>query len=115
MRPFLGWLAALAMASQVAVPAAAAAKLAACCCTHKGPAKCFCPVCEHGRQIASGIPCMKTCGSDHDAVSPLPILAYGPPLSQHVAPLPLPEPVANALPPYPDSPVIEVPTPPPLA
>src|SRR3954449_11534628 len=92
VRRILGWLAALAMALQVAAPAAAAAKLAACCCAHKGPVKCFCPVCEHGRQIASGVPSMKTCGSEHEMASPLPLLAFEPPISQEVAPLPLPDP-----------------------
>ena len=114
---FLGWLAAFALALQVAAPNAAAAKLAACCCKHKDDEgrKCRCPVCEHQRQIASDVPSMKTCGGASEMAAPAPIPAFVPPLAERAAPLPLPDPVATPAPGRPDSPVIEVETPPPLA
>jgi hypothetical protein len=111
----LGWLAAFALALQVAAPTAAAARLAACCCKTKEAHKCKCPVCEHQRQIASNLPCMKTCGSSQEMAAPVPLPAFEPPLASFEAPLPLPDPVTIAVPDRPDSPVIEVETPPPLA
>jgi hypothetical protein len=112
---FLGWLAAFALAIQVAAPNAAAAKLAECCCKHKEAHKCRCPVCEHQRQIASNVPCMKTCGGAGEMAAPVPLLTFEPPLASSAAPLPLPDPVATPVPGRSDSPVIEVETPPPLA
>ena len=117
-RPFtrlLGWLAAFALALQVGVPVAAAAQLAACCCKHKDSELCRCPICEHVREMASDVPSMKTCGGSQQMASPVPILALAPPLAQPAASLPLPDPIAIPLSGRPDSPVIEVPTPPPLA
>src|SRR5438067_4044329 len=110
----LGWLAAFALALQVAAPAAAA-KLASCCCAHKEAHRCRCPVCEHVREMASDVPSMKTCGGSQQMASPVPILALAPPLAQPAASLPLPDSIAIPLSGRPDSPVIEVPTPPPLA
>lgn len=115
LRRVLGGLAAFALALQVAVPNAAAAKLAACCSKHKEAHKCRCPVCENQRQIAFNVPCMKTCGSSQEMAAPLPNLAFEPPIAALEAPLPLPDRVAMPEPERPDSPVIEVPTPPPLA
>jgi DNA-binding helix-hairpin-helix protein with protein kinase domain len=116
LRRVLGWLAAFALALQVAAPNAAAARLATCCCKHKEEAhKCRCPVCEHQRQIASNLPCMKTCGGSQEMAAPLANLAFEPPIAALEAPLPLPDPVARPVPSRPDSPVIEVETPPPLA
>jgi len=116
-RRFYGWLVALALALQVAAPSAAAAKLAACCCKHKDDEgrKCRCPVCEHQRQLESNVPCMKTCGGGGELAAPAPILAFVPPLAAPIAALPLPDPVVTVVPGRPDSPVIEVETPPPLA
>jgi hypothetical protein len=116
-RRFYGWLTALALALQVAAPNAAAAKLAACCCQHKDSEgrKCRCPVCEHQRELASNVPSMKTCGGGGEVVSPTPILAFVPPLAVRTPRLSLPDEVATPLPCRPDSPVIEVETPPPLA
>jgi len=117
-QPFLrvlGWLAAFALALQVAVPNAAAAKLAACCCKHKEAHKCRCPVCEHQRQLASNVPSIKTCGGSEQMASPVPLVAFEPALATAAAALPLPDPVAIPVPGRPDSPVIEVETPPPLA
>jgi hypothetical protein len=111
----LGWLAAFALALQVVAPNAAAAKLAACCCKHKEAHKCRCPVCEHQRELASNVPCMKTCGGSEQMATPIPLLAFEPPLAAPAAPFPLPDPVAIPVPGRPDSPVIEVETPPPLA
>jgi len=110
----LGWLAAFALALQVGVPVAAAAQLAACCCQHKDE-HCRCSICEHQREKAANIPCMKTCGSSPQMASPVPLLAFEPPLAAPEARLPLPEPVAIPVPDRPESPVLEVPTPPPLA
>jgi hypothetical protein len=111
---FVGGLAAFALALQVGVPVAAAAQLAACCCQHKD-AHCQCSICEHQREKAANIPCMKTCGSAPETASPVPLVTFEPPLAAPVAPLPLPEPVAIPVPGRPESPVLEVPTPPPLA
>jgi hypothetical protein len=116
-RRFHGWFVALALALQVAAPNAAAAKLAACCCNHKDDEgrKCRCPVCEHQRQIAADVPSMKTCGGAGEMAAPTPILAFLPPVAVRAARLPLPDVVAIPLPGLPESPVIEVETPPPLA
>jgi hypothetical protein len=116
-RPFtrlLGCLAAFALALEVGVPVAAAAQLAACCCAHKD-ARCRCSICEHQRELAANIPCMKTCGGSPQTAIPMPFVAFEPPLASPVAPLPLPDPVEMPVPDRPDSPVREVPTPPPLA
>ena len=113
---FLGSLAAFVLALQVAVPSATAAKLAACCCKHEDEGhKRRCPVCEHQRQLASSLSCMRTCGGPGQMAAPVPLLAFEPPLAGPAAPLPLPDPVATPVPGRPDSPVIEVETPPPLA
>jgi hypothetical protein len=116
-RRFHGWLVALALALQVAAPNAAAANLAACCCKHKDDEgrKCRCPVCEHQRQIASDVPSMKTCGGAGEMAALTPILAFVPPVAVRAARPPLPDVVAIPLPGRPESPVIEVETPPPLA
>jgi hypothetical protein len=58
---------------------------------------------------------MKTCGGSEQMASPVPLLAFEPPFAVPATPLPLPHPVAIPLPDRPDSPVIEVETPPPLA
>src|ERR1051325_5415485 len=95
-RPFtrlLGCLAAFALALQVGVPVAAAAQLAACCCKHKDSELCRCPICEHQRELAANTPCMKTCGHSPQAFSPVPLVAFEPPLASPVASLPLPDPV----------------------
>jgi len=111
----LGWLAAFALALQVGVPVAAAAQLAACCCKHKDSEHCRCPICQHQREKAANVPCMKTCGSSSQTAIPMPFVAFEPPLASPAAPLPLPDPVETPVPDRPDSLVREVPTPPPLA
>src|SRR3954469_7837572 len=105
---FLGWLSAVALALQVAVPNAAAANLAACCCKHKEAHNCRCPVCEHQRELASNVPCMKSCGGSEQMATPAPLLAFEPPPALALAPLPLPDAVATPVAGRPDSPVIEV-------
>jgi hypothetical protein len=97
------------------VPVAAAAQLAACCCKHKDSELCRCPICEHQREKAANVPCIKTCGGSHQTAIPMPFVAFEPPLVSPTAPLPLPDPVETPVPDRPDSPVREVPTPPPLA
>jgi hypothetical protein len=103
----LGGLAAFALALQVGVPVAQAVQLAACRCDSQ------CPM--HHREISSNVPCMKTCSHSPEMISPVPLAAFEPPLAAPEAPLPLPDPVAISLPGRPESPVLEVPTPPPLA
>ena len=99
------------------LPLLAAASQATCCCPHHAEdANCRCPVCTQLRELRSGKPYFKTCGGHADE-SPF---VEGPALSIPVvigAPEPRPQYAVvaprDASPP-PD-PVLDIPTPPPLA
>ena len=88
---------------------------AQCCCAHRD-ADCACKACTHDREVASGRPMMKSCGTTDDLavtaslddVLPAPAEAEPPPrpaLPTALSPRELPPP----------DPARDVPTPPPLA
>jgi hypothetical protein len=100
------------------LPLLTAPGAASCCCGHdSADAKCQCRVCTHAREVESGKPLLKTCGS---AAPTQPAVS----ISRDPAfPVAMPAPQAVAAPPAidlrlaspPPDPLLEVPTPPPLA
>jgi hypothetical protein len=87
----------------------------ACCCAHMD-AKCGCRVCSHNRELESGQPTMKSCGTTGESAvvvlaldSFLPAELSSPP---RVVPVEQPKGLVDLRPP---DPVRDVPTPPPLA
>ena len=106
----IGLVAALAVAFQAvgSVPA----PMRSCCCAEK-TANCHCPVCSHARDVQSGCKFVQTCAPGALAATlNAPIAVLPQPVSETIAlVMPLPEgPPALA----PVSPIVEVPTPPPL-
>jgi hypothetical protein len=75
-----------------------------------------CPVCAHAKEKESGQPLLKTCGLDDASSLSLALVlpAVPGPAAEHaaVAKQPLPE---DETPPLAPAPMLEVPTPPPLA
>ena len=108
-------LAACFLASQSAALSLLVTFGAECCCAHRD-AHCRCKVCEHARELASGQPCLKSCGASSPDRA---VLAHSDP----VVPVPAPGtsvslPLARVEPRIaapPSDPPFEVPTPPPLA
>jgi|SRR2546426_9814795 len=110
-------VAAALVALSVAMPMfVIASAVQSCCCDHAAK-NCHCPVCEHGRELASGQRFLKCCSASEAALTPTPSLSFLvlPQAQAAVATparLPAPEhaPAALIL-----APPREVPTPPPLA
>jgi hypothetical protein len=89
---------------------------ASCCCAHRSEQrKCPCKVCTHAREVAGNVPVLKTCSSTADAARLVatdptvpetqPAIRTRPPARRVPAPADLRAP----------DPVLEIPTPPPLA
>ena len=94
-----------------------AIKLApACCCLRMQAEKKRCPVCAHGKDLESGQPLLKTCGSDGATSIPLalvsPVLPAAAAAKTVAVKQSLPE---DGNPPLAPAPSLEIPTPPPLA
>jgi hypothetical protein len=108
-------LVAFSFAAQSAgLPLLTSAAAAECCCAHRA-AHCRCKVCEHARELASGQPCLKSCGASTQDTAVIAHLDPAIPATALTAPataLALVE-VRIAAPPL--DPPFEVPTPPPLA
>ena len=94
----------------------AADESSSCCCPHhEGDAECACPVCTHDREVKSGKPFFKTCGSGAKAVAvAAPQVAMPAEFMGGQEPAPHHPVYAFEEAPLPD-PAQDVPTPPPLA
>jgi hypothetical protein len=87
---------------------------APCCCKHHG-VRCHCPACEHGREVESGSPLIKSCAPGAPTwtpVAPIDPLVPEAAVVLELAPQPVPH---TEPPPLVAAPAPEVPTPPPLA
>jgi len=102
----------------VQLPLLTAPGPASCCCAHhSADTKCQCRVCTHAREVESGKPVLKTCGSTDTASAVVsvsrdpafPVVTFAP---QTVA---APPAIELRLASPPPDPLLEVPTPPPLA
>ncbi len=102
----------------VQLPLLTAPGPASCCCArHSADTKCQCRVCTHAREVESGKPVLKTCGSTDTAWAVVsvsrdpafPVVTCAP---QTVA---APPAIELRLASPPPDPLLEVPTPPPLA
>lgn len=87
-----------------------------CCCAHRSAdAKCQCKACTHEREVESGLPLVKSCGTAGPAAVAQALDPFHPPRARP-APSPRPEAIPATVPPIPISePDPEVATPPPLA
>jgi len=119
------WCRALAIAGvwvvameAVQLPLLTAPAATSCCCAHRGAdAKCQCRFCTHQRELESGKPVLKTCGTSSStwaivSIPRQPAIPPAAPPPQAVAALPS---IDLQLPAPPLDPLFEVPTPPPLA
>jgi hypothetical protein len=89
---------------------------ASCCCAHRSEQrKCPCKVCTHAREVAGNAPVLKTCGSTADAAG----LVATHPVVPETQPAIRTRSLARRVPAPADlrapDPLLEIPTPPPLA
>jgi len=103
------------LALSLAAPALALVETAASCCCALKKADCHCPVCNHARELASGESSFEQCGTTGAAAARISLPEVLPPLRLQAAPLPRPLPASRPTFPAREPPVLEVPTPPPLA
>jgi len=100
------------------LPLLTAPAAVSCCCGHRSAdSKCQCRFCTHQRELESGKPVLKTCGTSSSAwaivsIPRQPAIPPAAPPPQAVAALPS---IDLQLPAPPLDPLFEVPTPPPLA
>ena len=110
-----GRAAAALLALSIAGPVLATVPAPVSCCCHRTHERCHCRICEHARELESGLRHFQQCGESHFAAK-LPALPdVLPPLPVPVLPLPAAAPARRPLfsPAEPIS--LEVRTPPPLA
>ena len=100
------------------LPLLTAPAAVSCCCGHRSAdSKCQCRFCTHQRELESGKPVLKTCGTSSStwalvSIPRQPAIPPAAPPPQAVAALPS---IDLQLPAPPLDPLFEVPTPPPLA